>query len=440
MALNLSTSAQVILDRLKADVAVAIPGTSPGLRNSFLLGILTGLANRFFDLILDLIDVLKEALPNTAVVKLEDWAATKGVVRISGAKSSGFIEVTAVSGVGSIAKDLFWSAVDGREYISTSATAVVSTAKGIDSIIDDGGGEATVKFDSDHGYAGGEDIVITGCVVETVYNATFLNIEIVDLDEVKIFGHGSTGDETAGSPAIATTFAASVPVDSTEIGIDTELVAGGAVTITVPIPDVADVAVSILGLAGGADQETLEAFRDRYLEEVRNPIAHFNVSDITRVAKTIAGVTRVFVQENTPDIGATTVYFTRDEDLDLIPSGAEVVAVDTVLQAIRPANMQEADFDVLAPTPLVVNWIFSALSPNTATMQTAIEENLKQFFAEETSVGVDIQEDGIRSAIFTTIDPDTGDKVVSFTYTTPASGDITIASGEIGKIGTFVWP
>ncbi len=443
MALNLATSAQVILDRIKSDVASALPGSSPGLRKSFLLGFLTGIANRFFDFILDLRDVLRESNPGTAFFTREDWAASKGVIRLSGVKSSGFLKVTSTTLTGPIPSGTRWSASNGREYVSTLDATIIQTDVNINSIIDSGGGEAVVLCDAVHGYAGGEDVVISGCVVDTAYNATHLNIEFIDTTSFRIFGHSAAGDETAGSPAITSTFSADTPVEATEVGQDGDLAAGATVTLNSPIPGlpaVKDTAATELGVDGGVDQETSEAHYARYLEEVRDPIAHFNVSDIRSTAKTVNGVTRVFVEENTPAVGAVRVFFMRDEDDDPIPTASEVTAVDDVLQGIRPATTVPADLDVLAPTPEVVNFIFDALSPNTLTMQAAIEANLAQYFAEETSVGVDVSEDGIRAAIITTTDTVTGERVVSFNYTTPASGDITIAAGEIGKLGSFVWP
>lgn len=443
MALNLPTSAQEILDRMKSDVATALPNSSPGLRKSFLLGLLVAISNRFFDFVLWLLDILRESNPGTAFFTREDWSASKGVTRLSGVKSSGFLKVTSTNSTGPIPLGTRWSAANGNEYLSTADEALVTVAVNIDSIIDNGGGEATVNCDAVHGYVGGEDVVISGCVVDTEYNATHLNIEFIDTASFRIFGHSASGDETAGSPAVSSTFSAPVPLEAAEVGIGFDLDAGATLTLNSPIPGlpaVKDTAATEAGIGGGVDQETSEAHYDRYLEEVRNPIAHFNVSDLTAKAKTVNGVTRVFVQENTPQVGAVLIHFMRDEDDDPIPSGSEVSEVNDVIQSIRPATTIIADVVIAAPTPEVVNFEFDVLDPNTLTMQTAIEANLAQYFAEETSVGVDVSEDGIRAAIKTTTDTVTGARVADFNYTTPAAGDITIAAGEIGKLGTFIWP
>ncbi len=65
--------------------------------------------------------------------------------------------------------------------------------------------------------------------------------------------------------------------------------------------------------------------------------------------------------------------------------------------------------------------------------------SLNQFFDEGTEVGVNVDEDAYRSAIFNTVDTVTGDVVSTFTLSTP-SGDVTIATGEIGVLGSVVYP
>ena len=122
-----------------------------------------------------------------------------------------------------------------------------------------------------------------------------------------------------------------------------------------------------------------------------------------------------------------------------IPSSAEVDAVDAVIQAIRPANTDEASVIVSAPAGISTDFTFTALSPNTSTMKAAITASLGQFFDEQTNVGVNVDEDAYRSAIFNTIDTVTGDVVSSFTLSAP-TGDIAIASGEIGLFGNVTYP
>jgi hypothetical protein len=122
-----------------------------------------------------------------------------------------------------------------------------------------------------------------------------------------------------------------------------------------------------------------------------------------------------------------------------IPSGSEVATVKTKIEEILPANTDEDnDLFVLAPTAVTTDFTFSALAPNTSTMQAAVLANLQAFYAENTSVGVDIDQDAYRAAIFNTVDTVTGDVVITFDLSTPTA-DIAIASDEIGVLGNVVF-
>ncbi len=138
-------------------------------------------------------------------------------------------------------------------------------------------------------------------------------------------------------------------------------------------------------------------------------------------------------------IGQVRVFFMRDNDINPIPSGSEVATVRAKIEEILPANTDEDnDLFVLAPVAVTTDFTFSTLTPNTATMQAAVLANLQQFYDESTSVGVDIDEDAYRAAIFNTVDTETGDVVQTFDLSTPTA-DITIASDEIGVLGNVVF-
>lgn len=137
-------------------------------------------------------------------------------------------------------------------------------------------------------------------------------------------------------------------------------------------------------------------------------------------------------------IGTVTTYFMRDDDANAIPTASEVTTVKNKILDIVPANTASADVVVAAPTAVSVDFTFTALSPNTATMQTAIKASLKAFFEEDTAVGVNIDQDAYRAAIFNTVDTENGDEVKTFTLSAP-SGDVTIGIGQIGTLGNVVF-
>ena len=106
---------------------------------------------------------------------------------------------------------------------------------------------------------------------------------------------------------------------------------------------------------------------------------------------------------------------------------------------IKPAHTDDEDVFVLAPTGVTVDFVFSALSPNTSTMQSAITANLEALFRDDTTVSEDLLRVAYEAAIFQTIDPDTGNQVASFTLSTPTT-DVTIATGELPILGNITYP
>jgi len=138
-------------------------------------------------------------------------------------------------------------------------------------------------------------------------------------------------------------------------------------------------------------------------------------------------------------LGQVVIFFTRDNDVSIIPTAQEVDDVKDKLQEIRPANTSNTDMIVNAPLPVTVPFTFTGLVPNTTTMQNAVTANLEALFREDTSVGVDLKSFSYESAIFQTIDPETGDKVQDFTLSTP-TGDIAVAIDEIPVLGTITYP
>jgi uncharacterized phage protein gp47/JayE len=131
----------------------------------------------------------------------------------------------------------------------------------------------------------------------------------------------------------------------------------------------------------------------------------------------------------------------RDNDDTTIPSAAQSTVVKNELLKILPANTDESDLFVSGPAPVSQDFTFSALSPNTSTMRSAITANLQQLFAERTDVGADVVSHEYTTAIFNTLDTTNGAVVDTFTLTVPTPGsDIAVASGEIAVLGTVTYP
>lgn len=439
MAINIPDNAEEVVNRSKADVQRELQQSNPFLKNSWLGAIVTAAANRIFDFYLQLKAAIRENLPDTATTGegglLIRWAAIWGKQIIPASKSNGNVVATGVAG-STIPISTVMTVSGVGNFESTSASTISDQTINIDDLTRSGS-IVTVITASNHNLANGVSVTIAGAT-NTDYNGTF-DITVT-ADDAFQYSITATPPDELGTAATASFTTASIPVESEDFGLSVNLDAGTQLRLQSPIIGVDDIVTTDFGtVGGGTDQETDAELRARLLDRIQNPVAHFNVSDIVEKAKEVAGVTRVFVQEITPAVGQVTIYFMRDNDPNPIPAGSEVTKVKDKILTIKPANTGDADVIVNAPTAVVTDFTFTALSPNTSTMQSAITANLQQFFDERTEVGVDIDEDAYRSAIFNTVDTVTGDMVSTFTLSAP-SGDITIAAGEIGVLGNVVYP
>ena len=442
MPLDIPTNSQEVIERAKTDVQRSLPGSNPFLPNSVLGAIVTASASRNFDFYTQL-DLMPDILlPDTSEDQfLERWAATFGKIRLAATTSTGNVIAT-----GTLASNVPIATVmassEGLIYEVTATVPIIAVNNSIVSIVRTGT-IATVVTSIDHSLSSAVLVTITGAD-QPEYNVIGSSIIVLGPTSFTYTVAGSPITPATGTIA-ADYESAVVPVISQEFqdsenDVNVNRGSGEVLTLQAPLVGIDnDLLVSSGGVEGGSDQETDDLLRSRTLDKIQNPTAHFNVSDITEKAKEVNGVTRVFVEEITPDVGQVTIYFMRDNDDDPIPSGSEVTTTKDQILTIKPANTSDDDVIVLAPIASVTNFIFTVLAPNTPQMQSAITANLQQFFAEETGVSVGIDQDAYRAAIQNTIDIETGARVENFVLSTPV-GDISISTGEIGTLGTVTYP
>ena len=432
MSLGIPQSQKEIFERLRSDSQAILPTLNSGLRDSFIQSILVAFAGASFEQFLTLEILIKEIFIDTATGQfLERWGSYKGITRNPATQASGFITASGVATT-VIPAASFFASPEGIQYTTLFESTIVSHSISVTSITRVGN-VATVTTASNHQLASGISVTISGAD-QTEYNGTF-PITVIDGDEFSYTVLGSPITPATGTILAAFT-TASIEVESTTTGENTNQLSGVGLTVTTPISGLDDTAFVQDGeIAGGTDVESDEDLRSRILSAYQNPFALFNVASIVRQARTVTGVTRVFVQEATPDPGNVTVFFTRDNDVDIIPTGPEVTDVTNALLAIKPAHMEDSAIIVSAPASVPVPFTFASITPNTTSMQTAIINNLDQFFRESTVVGEDIKESDYICAINGTVDTSNGQQLTDFTLSSP-TGDITIASGEIGTLGT----
>jgi len=436
VALNIPETAAEVDDRAKADVQRELNQSNPFLKNSWLGALVTAYSNRIFDFYIQLNIAIRENFPDTATGDfLIRWAAIWGKQPQAATQSTG--KVVATGTAGTFISPSTALTVAGVGDFTTVGLSTIS-AQNL-SVLDltRSGSTATALFPTEHKLASGVAVAVVNAS-NTEYNVTG-PITVVSATSFEYQIVGTPPDEL-GTSAFAQFTTSSTSIQSVDFGQDFNLDAGTQLTLQSPIAGVDDtLTVDFDAVGGGTDDESDDSLRDRMLDRIQNPVAHFNAADIIEKAKEVPGVTRVFVQEVTPALGSVTIHFMRDNDSNPIPSGGEVTTTKNKILEIKPANTSNAQVIVESPIGVDVDFTFTALSPNTATMQNSITANLGQFFSERTEVGVNIEEDAYRAAIQTTVDTETGDLVTSFTLSVP-SGDVVITAGEIGLLGALIYP
>lgn len=444
MPLDFPTYSELV-DTARASLRRNIPAIDPTVDNQFAKTFIDSCAALAHSNNLQIRDLQKQLFPQTAEGEFIDlWLGYEGLTRNVATGGRGAMTLTGTAAT-NVPVGTSFTATNGFAY-ETQASATVTAETLSVSSITRSGTTATATFADDHGLASGNTPVISGAV-QTEYNGT---------QTITVLSSTTLSYEVSGSPATPATGTieldydyASVVVECTDTGQTTNISAGGVLTIDVAISGLDDTAiVGSEGLVGGADSESDTDARTRLLLSRSSRPGVFTADQIRLAALSVSGNTRVFVISpelpfvaGRPAAGQVFVYFLRDDDVSPIPTPTLIAETKAAIisDGKLPANTVEDDVEVDAPTAVTTNFTFTAISPDTTTMQTAIEDQLAAFYRDSIQFSTDINETSYIAAIANTIDTETGERLDSFTLSAP-SGDITIAFGEIGFLGTVTFP
>ncbi len=205
--------------------------------------------------------------------------------------------------------------------------------------------------------------------------------------------------------------------------------AGTTLTLTSPIAGITSTAtVGGSALTGGADQEINESLRARVLNRIQEPPHGGASNDYTAWALEVAGVSRAWVYPQELGAGTVTVRFVRDDDTSLVPDAAEVASVQDYIDARRPVT---ADVNVVAPVAAPLNFSI-ALTPNNASVQAAVEAELRDLTLRESIPSGTILLSHIREAISIAAGE------TDFDMSAPTE-NVTTATGEMATFGVITW-
>lgn len=231
---------------------------------------------------------------------------------------------------------------------------------------------------------------------------------------------------------------ATVQVEAVEAGQDGNLTDDPSfLDFQSPLPSV-DTQVTVdtpPGITGGSDQETIEELRIRLLERLRRPPTGGNDDDYIAFAKSVTGVTRVWVFRHELGLGTVVVRFVRDNEAPIFPDAGEIADVQTAIDDQRPTT---AEVTVLAPLQLLMPFTLT-LEPNTAASQAAAEAALDDQLFRDAEPGDGAGRGTIfLSAVQGALGSLLGTDLTDFQITVPA-GDTVPGVGELIERGAMTY-
>lgn len=411
----------------------------PNIRNNFALALVNSMAAGFDENNDNIKEVLKQLFPQTATgTYLELWASFFGINRKDAVQAEGFVVFTGVATT-SIPIGTAIQKADGFQY-ETQALGTISNQTISISSITRSGSTATATTTSNHNLATGVSVTIAGAS-QTEYNIT-ATITVISNTQFTYTVSGSPTTPATGT-ITANFTTAYVAIKAVEYGNEGNSAGGSQLSLVSPLVNVDNTCyLPYDGTSLGLDIETDEELRARLLERTSNFTAPFTASGLpVFIKENIAGVTRVWVQTATPSAGYVTIYFTRDNDANIIPTSTQVNAVKNAIidedTGIKPANTPNSYVIVAAPTAVPINITFSSLSPNTAAMRTAITQTLTDYFkSASVNVGGDILLNEVNALIYSVIDEDGNSP--TFALSAP-SGDTAISNSQLATLGTITY-
>jgi uncharacterized phage protein gp47/JayE len=233
---------------------------------------------------------------------------------------------------------------------------------------------------------------------------------------------------------------ASLDITAVEAGSDGNDDGGITLTFVSPISGVSSSAtVDSNGLAGGADEESDDDYRERILFKKRNPLKGGCETDFENWMKEISGVTRVWVFPLYDGDGTVGIAFTRDNDTTIIPNATQRdEAEEYLIEHEDPLTgitvgvpvTAEPGLRMISLSEVAVNFDIS-IYPNSAAVRAEVEEQLEDLIYD-CGPGQTLYLSDISEAISLSVTEE------RHKVNTPAA-DTSFAEDELPVLGTITW-
>ncbi|HAR61716.1 MAG TPA: baseplate J protein [Alcanivorax sp.] len=226
-------------------------------------------------------------------------------------------------------------------------------------------------------------------------------------------------------------FVATGDVTAVEPGAAGNADSGQTLTLLDPEPGVnSQIVVKAPGLTGGAEFESVEAWRARLLQRIQRPPQGGSIADYESWARAAhPSITDVWPRDATPSAGYVTIYCMAYGSTETgAPDPTVIQAVEDYIQQERPV---QARFYVLAPLLKSIDMTI-AVNPDTEAVRTAVQESLKDLFQREAAPGETIPLSHVTEAI--SLATGEYDHTINL-----QQSDLATTSGEILVLGDITW-
>lgn len=238
---------------------------------------------------------------------------------------------------------------------------------------------------------------------------------------------GSDFDFVTTESATATGSETELAIEAEEAGPDGNLPEGAVLSLVSSLPGVGSTA-TVIELTGGADVESDSDLRGRLHDRIRRPPAGGAKHDYVAWALEQPGVTRAWVFPLHSGVGTVGLTFVMDDRDDIIPTEADVDAVQSALDEKRPVT---AELIVFAPAPVELD-LDLRIYPDTPEVREAVEEAVRDFIFREAEPGGTLRLSRLGEAISLARDE------VRHELTSP-DADVKVEDTEISVFGSITW-
>lgn len=276
--------------------------------------------------------------------------------------------------------------------------------------------------------AAGGDVIFAGT-----------DASVIPADTVLVRADGV--EYTTDAEATIASGTATVAVSATVPGAAGNADAAEPVDLVSPIAGVTSRAAVDTGLTGGADAESDDSLRARFIARLQTPPHGGAAADYLKWTLETDGVTAARRGPNPGDelvwaypqelgLGTVSVRFMADDGAGYmrLPTAPEIAAVQAYIDTVRPVT---AEVTVVAPVSAPLD-LTIALTPDTATVRAAVEAEINDLLLREAVPGGTILISHLREAV-SIATGETDNAIASPT------ADVTHSTGEIAMPGTITW-